>query len=241
MGPADIESLERATVDAIAPPEMLEIGGWVAPFDNGTIGRAKSAAPLRHDLGPDALPAIEAAYRERGLKPAFRIADVPSLDPVCAALAERGYAVEQSTVVKTGSASHLGAFSKASARILDHPDDAWAAVFSSEGFDPVDGAHRVAVLTRSPDAIYAAAGEDGATRAVGVMTFGHGWAGVHGMRTAMAHRGKGYASAILGALGRAAQTRGFERILLDVEEGNPARRIYRAAGFSQIWRYRYWR
>jgi GNAT superfamily N-acetyltransferase len=144
-------------------------------------------------------------------------------------------------MVKTGTAAQLGAFSGSSARILDKPDDAWAAVFSSDGFDPVDGAHRVAVLSRSPDAVYAAAGEDGATHAVGVMTFGHGWAGVHGMRTALAHRGKGYASAILGALGRAAQARGFERVLLDVEEGNPARRIYRAAGFEAVWRYRYWR
>ena len=49
MDPADIAVLERDTVAAVAPPEILEIGGWLAPLDNGTIGRAKSAVPLSHD------------------------------------------------------------------------------------------------------------------------------------------------------------------------------------------------
>ncbi|HLZ77660.1 GNAT family N-acetyltransferase [Phenylobacterium sp.] len=241
MDPADIAVLERDTVAAVAPPEMLEIGGWLVPLDNGTIGRAKSAVPLRHDIGPDALSAIEEAYRSRGLKPGFRLADVPALEPVYAELTRGGFAPKQPTIFKTGSVPELAAFSDGSARILDKPDDAWAGVFLGEGFDPADGAHRVKVLTRSPGAIYAAAGEAGATHAVGVMSFGAQWAGIHGMRTAPAHRGKGHASAILAAMGRVAQARGLSRVFLQVEEPNPARRIYRAAGFAPIWRYRYWR
>ena len=241
MRAAAIEALERDTVAAVAPPETLEIGGWLVPLDNGTIGRAKSAVPLRHDLGPEAIGQIEAAYRDRGLKPGFRIADEPGLDALRAELARRGYAPEQPTIFKTGSVAELSGFSEASARILTKPDEAWAAVFLGEGFDPQDGAHRVSALTRSPGAIYGAAGEGGATDAVGVMSFGEAWAGVHGMRTAPAARGRGYASAILAALAREAQGRGLEQVFLQVEEPNPARRIYRAAGFSTVWRYRYWR
>jgi GNAT superfamily N-acetyltransferase len=238
---AEIAALERDTVAAVAPPETLEIGGWLVPLDDGTIGRAKSAVPLRHDIGPDAIAEVEAAYRQRGLTPAFRVADVPSLAPVCAELARRGFSARQPTVFKTGSVAHLAAFSEGSACILTTPDAAWGAVFLGEGFDRVDGAHRVAALTRSPDAIYAAAGEGGATQAVGVMSFGAAWAGIHGMRTAPAHRGKGFATAILAAFGRAAAARGVERVFLQVEEANPARAIYRRAGFNPIWRYRYWR
>ncbi|THD65016.1 GNAT family N-acetyltransferase [Phenylobacterium sp.] len=241
MDAGEIEAIERDTVAAVAPPGLLEIGGWLVPLDNGTIGRAKSAVPLRHDLGPEALGEIEAAYRDRGLKPGFRIAEAPGLDAVRAELARRGFTPEQPTVFKTGSVATLAAFSDAPARLLQRPDDAWAGVFLGEGFDPADGAHRVAVLSRSPGALYGAAGEGGATHAVGVMSFGARWAGVHGMRTAPAHRGKGHASAILGALAREARARGVERVLLQVEEPNPARRIYRAAGFSEIWTYRYWR
>ncbi|HEV7385197.1 MAG TPA: GNAT family N-acetyltransferase [Phenylobacterium sp.] len=241
MDPADIAVLERDTVAAVAPPETLEIGGWLVPLDDGSIGRAKSAVPLSHDLGPDAIGEIEAAYRDRGLKPAFRVADVPALDAVRAELARRGFSAEQPTIFKTGSSAELAAFSEGSARILDRPDEAWGAVFLGEGFDPADGAHRVAALTRSPDAVYGAAGQGGETQAVGVMSFGRAWAGIHGMRTAPAHRGKGLASAILGALGRAAQARGVSQVFLQVEEANPARHIYRRAGFTPIWRYRYWR
>ncbi|MDB5499182.1 MAG: acetyltransferase, family [Phenylobacterium sp.] len=241
MDASEIGALERDTVAAVAPPQTLEIGGWLVPLDNGTIGRAKSAVPLSHDVGPDALGEIEAVYRDRGLKPAFRMADVPSLQPVCAELARRGFSAQQPTVFKTGSIAQLAAFSEGSARVLNKPDDAWGAVFLGEGFDPADGAHRVAALTCSPDAVYGAAGEGGETQAVGVMSFGARWAGIHGMRTAPAHRGKGLASAILAALGRAAQARGVSQVFLQVEEANPARAIYRRAGFMPVWRYHYWR
>jgi GNAT superfamily N-acetyltransferase len=241
VDPADIAVLERDTVAAVAPPETLEIGGWLVALDNGTIGRARSAVPLSHELGPEAIGEIEDAYRRRGLKPSFRIADVASLEPVRAELARRGFAALQPTIFKTGSVAQLAAFSAGSARILDKPDEPWGAVFLGEGFDPADGAHRIAALTRSPDAIYGAAGEDGETQAVGVMSFGRDWAGIHGMRTAPAHRGKGLASAILAALGRAAHARGVARVFLQVEEANPARAIYRRAGFTPIWRYHYWR
>jgi GNAT superfamily N-acetyltransferase len=238
--PAAVEVLERDVVAAVAPPETLEIGGWLVPLDNGTIGRARSAVSLSHDIGPDAIDPIAAAYRERGLPPRFRIADTPSLAAVRDALTARGFAPHQPTIFKTGSTEDLAESSEASARILTRPDAAWEAVFLGEGFDPADGAHRIAALTRSPGAIYAAAGEGGETQAVGVMSFGAVWAGIHGMRTTPAHRGKGLAAAILAAMGREARARGVERVALQVEEPNPARRIYRRAGFSAAWRYHYW-
>ena len=241
MDAADLESLERATVEAVAPPQVLEIGGWLVPLDNGTIGRAKSAVPLRHDLGPEVIGEIEAAYRHRGLKPAFRIADIEAFAPVCAELSRRGYSAQQPTIFKTGRITDLAAFSEGSANILAKPDDAWSAVFLGEGFEPADAAHRIAALTRSPDAVYGAAGEGGRVGGVGVMSFGRGWAGIHGMRTAPEQRGRGLASRVLGALGRVAQSRGIDRVFLQVEEANPARSIYRRAGFGAVWRYHYWR
>jgi GNAT superfamily N-acetyltransferase len=241
LEPAEVEALERDTVAAVAPPQVLEIAGWLVPLDDGTIGRAKSAVPLRHDLDHEAIGDIEAAYRDRGLKPAFRVADVASLALVCAELARRGFTPQQPTIFKTGFVAELAAFSETYARILAEPDEAWGAVFLGEGFDPADGAHRIAALTRSPGALYGAAGEGGATEAVGVMSFGARWAGVHGMRTAPASRGRGLASAILATLAAAAQARGVARVFLQVEEANPARAIYRRAGFTPVWRYHYWR
>lgn len=241
MDPAEVEGLERSIVAAVAPPDVAEIGGWLAPFDDGTIGRARSAVPLRHDLGPEALDALEAAYRARNLAPAFRIADAPGLEAVRAELARRGYAPKQPTIMKTGDVARLAAFSDPPADVLAAPDEAWAAVFLGQGFDPADGAHRVQALSRSPGAAFGAARADGKTVAVGVASFGHGWAGIHGMRTALDRRGEGHAGRVLTALGREMQVRGLGRVFLQVEEANPARSLYRKAGFQPAWRYWYWR
>ena len=236
-----IESLERATVAAVAPPEVAEIAGWLAPFDNGTIGRAKCAVPLAHDLSDEAVPEVLEAYARRGLPPGFRIADTAALAPVRAALAGRGLAPGKPTLVKIGDTARLAAFAEGGAEILDRPGAGWGEVFLGPGFDPVDGAHRVKVLSRSPGAAYGVARDSGRPVAVGVASFGHGWMGIHGMRTAADQRGRGHAGRILAAFGRLAAERGIARAFLQVEEPNPARSLYRKAGFERAWRYCYWR
>lgn len=241
MEPADIEALERATVEAVAPPEVIEIGPWLVPLDDGSIGRAKSAVPVTHEADVSQIDAVEAAYRQRGLKPAFRLAEVPGLRAVTAEIARRGYHSEQPTLVMTAPAAKVAELAAPFADLLDHPDEAWGQVFLGEGFDPVDGAHRVKRLTESPDALYGAVREGGRTMAVGVISFGHGWAGVHGMRTAVERRGAGLASRLLALFGAAAQARQVDRVFLQVEETNPAQNLYRRAGFEEAWRYRYWR
>lgn len=68
---AQIEAIERATLAAVAPEEVLEIEGWLVGLDPGSIRRAASAVPLRHDLSvdPAVFDRIEAAYAERGGMP----------------------------------------------------------------------------------------------------------------------------------------------------------------------------
>ena len=244
MTGADVEAIERATVAAVAPREALEIGGWLVALNDGTIRRAASAVPLSHELAadPGVIDQIEAAYAARGLAPAFRVADIPGLEGVRAELARRGYGSEQPTLVKVGGAAGMIAAARgAAAQVAQAPDAGWARVFTSEGFDEADGRHRVAALTRSPDAVYGGVSEGDLTLAVGVAAFGHGWASVHGMRTDASRRGEGLAGRVLAGLATAAQARGVERVFLQVEEGNAgARSLYRRAGFTQAWRYFYW-
>lgn len=244
MTPQEVEAIERATVAAVAPRALAEIGGWIVAMDPGTIRRAASAAPLRHDLPGDAavLDAVEAAFASHGMSPAFRLADDPRLEAVRAELARRGYGFEQPTLVKVARTDVMRGVSAAEpAMVMETPDAGWAAVFTGEGFDPVDGANRVAALTRSPDAAYGAVREGERTLAVGVAAFGQGWASVHGMRTDKARRGEGLAGRVLAGLADAAKARGVERVFLQVEEANaPARALYRRAGFERAWRYLYW-
>jgi N-acetylglutamate synthase len=232
--------MERATVAAVAPPEVLEIGGWLVALDKTTVGRAKSAVPLSHNPRTDVLPEVLAAFDARGLPPSLRIADTPALEDVRSYLTEQGFHPYKPTLVKVGDVAGLATFADGGVELLGEPDEGFASVFLGEGFDPEDGAQRVRVLKRSPDAVFAAVREGGRTVAVGAASFGHGWGGIHGMRTAADQRGRGYAGRILAALGREMLRRGVARVQLQVEEPNPARSLYRRAGFEAAWRYEYW-
>lgn len=243
MTAADIESIERATLSALSPEAKEEIPGWLLPFDGGTVGRAKSAVPLSHDA-PDAalLPQIEARYGAHGLPAALRIPEVAAFGAFGEALAQRGFTGGRPTQVHCAAVSAIPRpASRECVAVGTAPDDGWASVFLGEGFDPIDGASRVRTLSRAPQALFARMREDGRTVAAGMASFSHGWASVHGMRTAQDCRGRGLAERVLSALADAARSKGYERIFLQVEAHNAAAlALYRRCGFELAWTYAYW-
>ena len=239
----EIAELERATLDAVAPPAVQEVEGWLLPFDHSTIRRAKSAVPLRHnDLDAAQIDHIESLYAEQGLPAAFRIADVPGLANIQSELSRMGFQAIQPTLVQVGTVQQMRSMCSApSAEVSDIPTPQWSAVYLAKGFDPVDGTHRIQALSRSRYVVYASLEESGQPIAAGTASISHGWASVHGMRTVPQHRGRGLAAQILAGLANAASARGFERAFLQVEEDNSAAlALYRRAGFTTAWRYHYW-
>lgn len=240
----DIASLERATLDAVAPPEIQEVTDWLIPLDRSTIGRAKSAVPMRHQgLNADALDGIEAAYHDWGIEAQFRVADVLGLSPIHQRLRVMGYAPEQPTLVQVGTVSALLALPASVCAAVDtHPNARWASVYTAPGFDAVDGAHRVQALSRSAHVVYAAVHHDEQALAAGTASISQGWASIHGMRTVPTARGQGLASQVLRGLAEVAAQRGLERVFLQVEEDNKAAlALYTRARFQTVWRYHYWR
>jgi ribosomal protein S18 acetylase RimI-like enzyme len=243
MNADDVASIERATLAAVAPEALQEREGWLLPVDSGTVGRAKSAVPLRHvPCDPGVIGRIEAYYAERGFPAVFRVATAPCFEALHRELRERGYSAHKLTLVQVGTVQHMRQVSvQPPADCADAPDTAWTALFLGEGFDPVDGASRVKTLSRARDSVYAGIREGAAVLAGGAAAFGHGWVSVHGMRTAAGHRGQGLAGRVLAGLADAAARRGMERVFLQVEAANTAAQaLYRRAGFTTAWRYEYW-
>lgn len=243
MEPNQIEALERATVQAVSPDALTEIAGWVLPFDAGTVARAKSAVPLSHATPAlCVLPEIEAAYACRGFPAMLRIPVLSPFDPFRAMLRQRGYREQIVTAVCVAVASRVRAESiGAPADLLDAPHAGWASVFLGEGFDPVDGASRVEKLGAAPGSVFATVWEDGRAVAAGAAAFSHGWASIHGMRTASGCRGRGLAGRVLATLAHAAIERGHESVFLQVAtDSSAAQSLYRRAGFERAWTYSYW-
>lgn len=237
----DTEAIERATLAAVPPQRLQEHAGWLLGLDEGTVGRAHSAVPMWHEPPDDSvLPAIASRYAAAGLRPCLRVPDVPAFDRLRERLLAQGYAGSKPTLVQVAPAPLEPALA-APVTLAASPDAAWEGLFLGDGFDPVDGASRVAILRRSRDALFASVQREGRTVAVGSACFSHGWCGVHGMRTAPPARRQGLAAAIIAAFAREAHGRGIVRMFLQVEQDNEAARsVYRRLGFESLWAYRYW-
>ena len=240
---SDIDNIERATVAAVSPEAMEELDGWLLPLGRGTVNRAKSAVPLQHRAGDVAVVGqIEARYAAHGLLALFRLATDRCFDDVRQELTRRGYRAERPTLVQVAATELVRAVStQTPADTANTPDAAWAALFLGDGVDAVDGASRVAALSQAQGSLYASVREQGATVAAGAAAFSHGWASVHGMRTAPACRGRGLAGRVLAGLAEAALSQGVARTFLQVEAGNnAAQALYSRAGFETAWCYEYW-
>lgn len=240
----DIEAIERATLAAVPPQRQAQWGGWLLAFDDGTVGRCRSAVPLRHAAPrADALAQIERRYADEGLPPVLRVPDLAVFDALRDQLLAQGYRRCKPTLVQTGQVGDLAGAGLRGFRVQlkKTPSAQWEQVFLGEGFDPVDGASRLAILRRGRDSVFASVRENERTVAVGSACFSAGWCGVHGMRTLRAHRGRGLAGAVLAALAQLARERGVQRCFLQVQDDNPAARsLYAARGFATAWQYAYW-
>lgn len=241
---AHIESIERATLQAVAPEMVDVLPGWLLPMDRGTVARARSAVPLHHGAhGLELLPAILARYDALGFEPCLRLPDLASFQPWFDALTQHGWRREQPTLTMTGEVQHLLNLPAGHPADLDiEPDTGWMTMFLGEGLDATDGASRSRSLSRATGTLFASVREHGHTVACGAASFGHGWLGVHGMRTAAARRGQGLAGRVLHAMAAEAARRELTGVFLQVDASNQsALALYRRAGLAVAWPYAYWR
>lgn len=236
--------LDEVAANATPAPITRLVDGWLAKCAPGLPFRRANAVLPAAGAGSDpdragaVLDELARWYGDQGQR---LIVQVPSTDPALdALLAGRGLAVEAPVDVLVG-------------RLVpgtDRPGDvevevtvgvaaAWAVEYGAVHGEDAASRARVEAYGRmladlGPAAVAVVARRHGELAGVGFGVRERGWLGVFGMGTAVAHRRRGVARAVLGALATGCDA------YLQVEVDNaPAQALYRGLGFTQSHGYHY--
>jgi GNAT superfamily N-acetyltransferase len=249
--------LERIMVEGWPPLERAELGGWLLRSGAGFTGRANSVLPLGSPglALSEAVDYCERWNDQRGLRPLFALFGPEGFavdeDPLGRELSGRGYQPFNETLVMTAATRKLAPESPhpSGTRVRLEPApstrwwQAWAARCGGQ-MAPTDdaGAAARAVMTGSPEQLFASLEVDGAVIGLARVAFAQGWAGVFALHVAPAQRRNGVAAQLMGALADAARTRGIASMYLQVlQASSPARGLYERIGFSTHHEYCYLR
>ncbi len=232
-----VRGLQERTARALPAEHIEDAGGWWlrhAPSCSWWVGTV-----LPHGDGDLVRRIVRAErfYAARGTAARFQISPGACPEGLDAVLAERGYRRERPISLRTAPAARVRTPDRV--RLTDRPTGAWFDVWHA--VNGGDARSERALLDRvKPPSAYAHVVVGGDVVAVGRAVADDGWAGVFGMATLPAARGKGAARDVLAALAGWAAARGTGRMYLQVERDNaPALRSYERAGFGEICRYHY--
>lgn len=210
--------------------------------------------------------ALETWYSGFGQRVIIQISSAePDGNALDQLLAERGYEVEapvhlmvrslleetrstgavavRSSLGAEGDAGLLG--SPLDVSVVDGIDEVWATRYASAHGGDESARHRTESYGRmlaelGASAIGASAAISGEPSGVGFGVLEQGWVGIFGMGTALEHRRRGVARAIVAGLLERAAERGATGAYLQVETDNqPAIDLYSALGFVRSHGYHY--
>jgi len=242
-----VRDLQERAVRAFPPVVLDRVDGWWLRYADSGAWWASSVLP-HAEAHPRDLAArirlVEDFYAGHGACARFQISPGACAVGLDEMLAERGYHVDSPMSLQSASTAHVISVLPAGAvhtRNDDHPTDAWFETWLTvhgAGGNP-DPERDMLRRVSHPSGYASVLTEDGVV-AVGRAVVDTGWAGVFGMATLPAARGRGAGTAVLAGLGRWAADHGTDRIYLQVECANvPARRLYERAWFTELCRYHY--
>jgi N-acetylglutamate synthase len=247
-----MHDLERIMVEGWPPLERAELGGWLLRAGDGFTRRANSVLPLG-DPGVSLSEAVDRCqgwYDNRRLQRLFALFGPAGFtvggDPLGRELLARAYQPFGRTAVLTaaiqGLPSELPHPSGATVRLESAPSGGWWNAWAAHdernaGAEP--SAAR-AVMSGSPDQLFASLEIDGVTVGIARVAFTQGWAGVFALHVTPDHRRTGVAVQLMGALADAARSRGIRSVYLQVlNASTPALGLYERLGFSTHHEYCY--
>jgi ribosomal protein S18 acetylase RimI-like enzyme len=239
-----VEDLERAAALHWQAPETEPLGEWRLRAAAGFTGRANSALPVG-DPGlplPEAVAAVEAWYRRRGLPPMIVLPQGAGPGPLPAYLAERSWVPRPGPAfVMTADVADLPV-GPADVQFSPEPDAAFLGLYRYRGQDLPPIARTL--MMSAPWQAFGTISQDGRTVACGRVSVagdpGEQWGVMTAVEVDAACQRQGLGTAITAGLAAAAAGQGARRILLQVETTNAAARaLYQRCGFRDSHRYHY--
>ncbi|MBP0495200.1 GNAT family N-acetyltransferase [Roseomonas sp. SG15] len=241
MAGMDAALLERAALNAVPAPRVAWDGPFVLRAFHGGTGRANAASSLDPADDPD-LPAriarVEAHYARLGLPCRFRSTplDPPGLAPL---LLERGYREAEGALVMTGRVPET---EDPAAHWCEGPDAEWLSVLATAEYQSETrrAEKEEALPLMARPATWLVLRIDGMAAACGHAVADGRLCGLFDLAVRPEFQRQGLGRRLLGALAGWGALQGAGLCWLQVAPGNAAaRRVYAAAGFAEVYAYRY--
>jgi len=237
--------LQRLMVDGWPPIEREHLGSWLLRAGGGYTGRANSVLPLGDPGLPleVAVSTAERWYDARGLRRLFALYGPEGFaigeDPLGSELAARGYDQFNRSLIMTGSVDHVAGVGEPVGVTLDGaPSEGWWRTYAARR--PGDRGAMEAILTGSPEQLFASVRDGQDTVAAGRVAFAHAWAGVSAVNVLESHRRRGLATALMAACAAASRARGIRSMYVQVEATNKAAiSLYERLGLARHHEYVY--
>jgi N-acetylglutamate synthase len=236
-----VDELERLAARTWRGLEEEPYGPWLLRAGAGFTGRANSVLVLGDPPEPlaDAVRTISHWYADRGLPPRAQV-PTPGSDATDAALDAAGWQRSEDNLVLVAPLLEW-ATPRAPVELAPAPDEEWLVGYRYRGA-PLPPVARE-LLVNADDPAFASvrcAPAPGPLAAVARGVVVEGWLCVTAVTVDDAHRRRGLATAVMGALGAWAQERGGHSCVLQVASSNGgALSLYERLGFTEHHRYHY--
>ena len=240
----DLERVEEAGLNALQTQRQMFYDGWLLRLSPGKAKRARSVNPHFGSSRPlaDKIAYCERIYASHRLPAIFRITPFRKPPELDAALAARGYATFDSTLVQVAALPRPPDEEGTDLALASPPLAAFAdAVARLRGSTPVQrDAHYERLCNTALATHPVLALRDGEPIAAGQVVLDGGLAGIFDVVTTDEARGRGIATQVVARLLSWAWERGATHAHLQVDAANaPALAVYRKFGFATAYEYHY--
>lgn len=219
-------------------------GDWVIRLADGVTKRSNSVTCLGGDLSDleRRINRVEAIFERHGLPPVFRISPLAPSALTPALNARRWRRFDESIVMTAGAAAFDQRGTETGLCISEKPDDGWLeGCCRIDGLSADDAATLSLMLERLiPKAGYGHIMVDDRVAALALAVIDNELVGLFEVMTAKDRRRQGYSRFLVSSLLRFGQKQGATTGWLAVAAANePAVKLYRSLGFSEVYRYHY--